>query len=61
MSAARAVFTVYLTLVAAAVLTMIVVPLCCHGVRRVRRGLMWRRFERERDRWTVAEHEASIP
>ena len=61
MSVARAVFTVYLALCALAVLVMIVVPLCCHGVRRVRRGLMWRRFDRERDRWTVAEHEDSIP
>src|SRR5690606_20666790 len=61
MNVARRLLVVYLTLVAAAVLVMIVVPVCCYGVRRVRRGLMWRRFDRERDRWTVAEHEASIP
>ena len=61
MNVARSLLVVYLTLCALATVVLIVVPLCCHGVRRVRRGLMWRRFDRERDRWTVDQHEASIP
>ena len=61
MNVARSLLVVYLTLCALATVVLIVVPLCAYAVGRARRGLMWRRFDRERDRWTVAEHEASIP